>query len=251
MAHNGEVAFVKAWSPLEWAGFSTGGRYLGDTERETDAVLAAALLIYYAVTVIAFGLKSTKQKAWVLTTCSASTCTALFFVNVYLGDITQLPVPVEILRDTPFSRFLSRYFRLTLLMDLGLGVVFYRDQLNLLTSWIHHIAYFILMNFCIGHRVTLAFVIFLVEELPTFLLGLGSINKDLRSDYGFGFSFFTLRILYHAIHLYTVLFLWPRDTDGVVDVVRGNVILTMVLHMYWFWGWVRQQMRKWKKAKSS
>mmetsp|Transcript_73 Transcript_73/g.219 ORF Transcript_73/g.219 Transcript_73/m.219 type:complete len:256 (-) Transcript_73:3634-4401(-) len=239
---------VLAWSPLaEWVGWDKGGTYLGDAELETDMLLLAVLVVYYFTVVAVCGLRTTKQKAWVLTSISASSCFLLFFVNVWQCGFSLDSTAIEksqVLMDTPFSRFTSRYFRVTLLTDLGMGVLFYPDQLDLLTSWFHHLAYFCLMNWAITKHVTFAFSLFLVEELPTFLLALGSINKRLRTDYGFGLSFFILRILYHSVHFYTIFITWSRDTDGLMDVIRFNMLLTMALHLYWFKGWVGQQMRR-------
>ena len=106
------------------------------------------------------------------------------------------------------------------------------------------------MNWAISNRFTLLFSLFLVEEFPTFLLGLGSINKDLRTDYGFGGTFFVLRILYHSIHFYTIFFLWSRDPEGKMDVIRFNMVLTMSLHLYWFSGWVNGVRRRLNKLHS-
>eukprot|EP00191_Tetraselmis_sp_GSL018_P007860 CAMPEP_0177600150 /NCGR_PEP_ID=MMETSP0419_2-20121207/13442_1 /TAXON_ID=582737 /ORGANISM="Tetraselmis sp., Strain GSL018" /LENGTH=179 /DNA_ID=CAMNT_0019093069 /DNA_START=40 /DNA_END=576 /DNA_ORIENTATION=- len=174
---NGSSKDVEAWTPLQWFRMKPG-QYLGDPELETDTVLTLALVTYFLVVVFVFRVKTEKQKAWILTALSASSSFVFFFFNMYFAGVQNLPVDVSILKDTPFSRFSSRYFRVTLLVDLLLGVVFYPNQLNLLTSWFHHLAYFFLMNWAIKEQVTLCFSLFLVEELPTFLLALGSISKN-------------------------------------------------------------------------
>lgn len=244
---------VTAWSPLESLGVSLPtllADWLGsDKELHTDVALAAGLAVYFLLALGVVRPKTEKSRAWLLTAFSALTCSAAFLFGwLYLAEFPELPVEDHrlILLDTNFSRFASRYFRVTLIMDILMGLLFYREHLDPLTSWFHHTAYFMLLTWAINSRVTLCFLMFLVEEIPTFLLALGSINKSLRHDMLFGSTFFALRIAYHSIHFYTVFWLWnaAKFADPtVLHVIRGNMVLTMTLHVHWFRGWVRQQLR--------
>lgn len=77
-----------------------------------------------------------------------------------------------------------------------------------------------------------AFVFMLIEEIPTFILALGSAFSVFRSDLGFGISFFLLRICYHTYFLVYGLI------SGVDFVVTFLFILTLTMHLNWFYTWV-------------
>ena len=52
---------------------------------------------------------------------------------------------------------------------------------------------------------TLGFCLFLPMELPTWILAIGSIYPQRRSDVLFGLTFFFTRICYHALLLQLVV----------------------------------------------
>lgn len=79
-----------------------------------------------------------------------------------------------------------------------------------------------------------AFTICLIEEFPTLLLALGSVFPSLRSDYGFGWSFFALRIVYHA---YFASFAFANMADPTVLILY---LFTFFLHFYWFKNWINK-----------
>eukprot|EP00873_Tetraselmis_striata_P037917 jgi/Tetstr1/458181/TSEL_044672.t1 len=250
------AAAVSAWSPLRAAGLSLPGPLAErlDTELQTDLAAAAGLTLFYFLAVGVLRPASDRPRAWLITAFSTLTCAACFFVAwLVLDELPALPIhdPAVVLMDTPFSRFASRYFRVTLVVDLLLGVLFYRKQMDPLTTYFHHTAYFALLTWAINARVTLCFMLFLVEEIPTFLLALGSIDRRLRHDLLFGGSWLVLRIVYHSVPFYTVFWLWNRagfEDPVMLDVIRGNLALTMALHLHWFSGWIRQQLRLRRKA---
>ena len=77
-----------------------------------------------------------------------------------------------------------------------------------------------------------SFVYVAIEELPTFLLALGSVFPSCRTDFGFGITFFFLRLVYHTYMLiYSIL----SKTDYIVTILY---ILTLILHVFWFSTWV-------------
>jgi hypothetical protein len=77
-----------------------------------------------------------------------------------------------------------------------------------------------------------------LEELPTLILGVGSIVPALRSDMGFGASFFVLRIVYHG-------FLMSQSLYVRVDPIQSGLFgLTMIMHFFWFKGWVVSMLGK-------
>eukprot|EP00415_Alexandrium_ostenfeldii_P001654 UN1654 len=155
--------------------------------------------------------------------------------------------------DHPFSVWVSKFFMWGNVLDIVYGVVLYRSELHPLTTWFHHFAYVALLKWVIKKNYCLLFGIFLVEELPTFILSMGRIDKALRSDLGFGGTYFLLRI---ALHTYMVgscfmydtkepwwkALSWPFEYTNFGPMMF-NLVLTTALHYNWFYSWVLQQRR--------
>jgi len=120
---------------------------------------------------------------------------------------------------------------------------YYPSALALLTGWIHHISYFILMLALLYHNRTNSFAMFCVEELPTMILNIGIVNKEHRSDFWFGTTFLATRLFYHG---WGMAKLWGMR-EGLGDGYRWIAwvpIGPMALHCMWFRGFVLQQIRR-------
>ena len=131
------------------------------------------------------------------------------------------------------------WFALANIVDLLFGMIFYPRFLGLLTAYIHHSVFiWIMWTSATGNGFFLqatpfapAFSLMLIEEIPTFLLAVGSIFPSLRTDVGFGLTFFLLRICYHSyVFAYAIY-------SGVEVVALVLYTLTLALHIFWFYGW--------------
>ena len=122
-----------------------------------------------------------KKRAWIITLFSAVSC---FLTSLYACN--EPPVGWDfrlspaLMGETNLTRFVVHFFRVQAVLDLGLGVLFYRPELKLLTSVVHHIAYTLLCTWMLANRCSLMFIICCLEELPTGILALGRINKAWR-----------------------------------------------------------------------
>lgn len=126
-------------------------------------------------------------------------------------------------------------------MDILFGLLLYREHLGILTAYFHHAMYTWLMVFAITGNggftstpgsFTTAFMFCTIEELPTFILALGSIAPAWRSDLGFGISFFFLRIVYHCGILFHEVY-----TGGYTPMIF-LIVLTLGMHLNWFSAWI-------------
>ena len=141
-----------------------------------------------------------------------------------------------------FTALTCLWFAIANIIDLVLGSIYYRKQLGVLTAYIHHSAFIWIMLACTtGNGIFMTmrpfsgtFAVCLIEELPTFLLALGSIFPACRSDYGFGLSFFALRILYHA---YFMSFAFKSWVDPPILIL---FVGTFSLHFFWFKTWINK-----------
>ena len=137
------------------------------------------------------------------------------------------------------SVLVSIWFTLANIADLVFGFMFYRKFLDPLTAYVHHTVYiWILVTGMTGHGGFAMFdpfcagpVYMFVEELPTFLLALGSVFPAFRTDLGFGVTFFLLRLVYHSYMLLYSIYL------GADFTVPFMFTLTLALHVYWFYTW--------------
>jgi len=217
-------------------------------ELQLDVYLVVGLTILFVFGAVGCSLagvtkeSQVKKRAWIITTFSAGFC---FLVSIYACN--EAPINWDfrlravLMGETSLSRFIVHFFRAQAVLDLVLGVIFYRGELNFLTSIVHHTAYFLLCNWMLAHSCSLMFIICCLEELPTMLLGVGHINKKWRQDMPFGITYGILRVALHSFLCFTVM-TYPVPDDRL-GVIRFNFGLTWFLHTHWFWGWVQQQRR--------
>ncbi|KDQ51847.1 hypothetical protein JAAARDRAFT_198723 [Jaapia argillacea MUCL 33604] len=195
---------------------------------------------------------SPKQLSWILSTISsaAMTLASLPFVWDYLlsgGDVGSV-------RTFPALAYsATRFFQAYLVSDMTIGGIYYRDQVGLLTGWVHHSVYILVVELALRRSWAHIFCFCASMELPTFVLALGSLYPVLRNNILFGVTFFMTRIFLHLILI--ISYALPKNRHATGGSVVPAVILTMVfpMHALWFKGCVngfikRHKMRKEKAA---
>lgn len=138
-----------------------------------------------------------------------------------------------------------------------LGLLHYRQHVNLLTGWVHHTAYSILVVCIIRHDFAHIFTLAAFMELPTFVLALNFMIPATRSDELFNTLFFLTRILFHGvlIGLYSTSHGRLHGT-GITAVLEGRVVgvhhlmpvLSLLaaapLHIQWFTGSMKGMFKR-------
>lgn len=163
------------------------------------------------------------------------------------------------------------YFGIFNIAELVWGHFFFKEHLDPLTAMVHHPLFaFIMLTGLSGNALTILkpinaflltpilgsenplvqffvksllpatavtpyntfFLLVCLEEVPTFLLGLGTLFPALRTDAGFGITFFLFRLAMHA------WFMWwmPKGFPFYC------FILSLVMHIFWFKGWVQKYL---------
>ncbi|KAI8928714.1 hypothetical protein BC831DRAFT_447144 [Entophlyctis helioformis] len=152
--------------------------------------LAFVALFHITVAALPAAFPTTKQKSWVLS-LAASTAIVLgglpLFVEFLSLSSTQtihdLPG-----RDSQWANNLAMVFVGFLAADLVVGRAQYPDQIGLLTGWVHHMAYVLVVINCIKYEIVGGFLCFAsILEMPTIVLALGHLHKPWRRDLLFGF----------------------------------------------------------------
>lgn len=210
------------------------------------------------------------QVAWVLSICNSAFVTACgvpYALRVLTAGVSidrcaihhrpakphrlltsPIPAAHSVFVEDAYSRSLCAAFAAYLLCDLGYGARFYRSQCDPFTTVTHHIVYLVLMlQLLFVTPASVAFGQFAVEELPTFLLSLGHYDKRYRTNWGFGGTFFVLRIAYHGrLVVFHVLSAWR---GGAGHALWPYTTAAMVLHATWFKAWIAGQRKRMAKAK--
>eukprot|EP00854_Cymbomonas_tetramitiformis_P017098 gene17098-20323_t len=136
--------------------------------------------------------------------------------------------------DTDFGTKLTlHFFRTFCLMDLVCGMMDYKDQLNILTGWFHHLGYMYLMTLFINRSIGHLMVIFFIEEIPTAVMAFGIIFPLLRTDYGFGITFFIFRL---GFHFFGLVLVFTLRSDPALGYYWLFALVTLLLHAHWFQG---------------
>jgi len=187
-----------------------------------------------------------KQLSWILTTVASATMTVVSipFVWDYLssgGDVKRIRTL------SALSYMSTRIFQAYLVADLMMGVIYYRNQLALLTGWIHHMLYVFIVQVTIKRAWTHIFCLCALMELPTFLLAISSLYPRLRSNITFAVTFFVTRIMFHVI--LCISYLLPNNRAHTTGgSILPSVLLAAIfpLHAMWFKGCVKGFIKRHK-----
>lgn len=133
-------------------------------------------------------------------------------------------------------------------LDILVGVVDYREQIQLTTGWIHHILWSMLYITVYRMGGTQYVIAGACCEMPTFLMALGTVWPGLRQDLLFGATFFFTRIVWFAV-LLVVYSISAYNTWLPAHLYVGPIVAALAMHIYWFRSWGIGQLKRAKKAK--
>ena len=177
-------------------------------------------------------IPTSKGKAWIVMLVSSFVLSAVGTIYVTNAQLFNLWTADFIYSDDFPSRCIMIYFAASNVMDLILGVIYYPSFLDPFSTVAHHIFYILFISTLLSYGYSKGFMLCFLMEIPTFVLSLGSVWKDCRSDLAFGSSFLLTRILYNAILAYRLSLI---SFDGVIWKICIGVLC---LHIFWFYKWV-------------
>jgi hypothetical protein len=169
-----------------------------------------------------------KQKAYILSI--KSSVTMLFMGCLALMQFIKVGCDVEkyVKSDQLLNQFSVLFFTGYLICDCLIGSVDYPKYMKSLSGYTHHIAYIFINCVSLLTGKYPVYMLYMIEELPSVLLSIGSYKKKYRNDDVFGLTFFLTRILYH------IILTWWLRKDTMITVIS---LLVLPLHIYWFYGW--------------
>lgn len=133
------------------------------------------------------------------------------------------------------SKLIVLYFTAYLISDIYIGYNEYNKYMLSLSGYTHHIVYIIINILTLYFEVYPIYLLFMILEIPTFILTLGSFNKNYRDDILFGITFLLTRIIYHILIL--VIF----NKNKIIYYVG---CCALIMHIYWFYNWIKKYGNK-------
>jgi hypothetical protein len=174
-----------------------------------------------------------KQISWLLTFMSSGGLTVASIPRFYYfwksgWNIQSFQV------DHTLDTLVLCYFVSYLILDLCLGSIYYKRQINILTGWIHHSVYTFITVYFLRYRLGGFFTTASILEMPTLIMALGSLRSRFRSDYLFAATFFAFRLVFHAFMIKT---LKQNHHIRSLWIVAASIF---PLHLFWFHGTCRK-----------
>jgi hypothetical protein len=168
-----------------------------------------------------------KRQAWAINLLCSFTLSVFgtsSFINVHIKNLWTNEF---IYADDRMSRAIMIFFLAVNTMDLVLGAIFYREHLHPLTTICHHIYFICVLFGMLGVHRTTGMILTFIMEIPTFVLTVGTIWPEYRSDLWFAITFFIFRLGVHMYMIYRLVILSP---EGIIWRFCAGVL---PLHMYW------------------
>jgi hypothetical protein len=173
-----------------------------------------------------------KQKAYILSIKTSITllCLGIYFnINLLTHGFSIDDYMRQSSENSNFLEILTiGFFSSHLLVDSFVGNRDYHKYMCSLSGYMHHVAYLVINTLAILTNNTAFYCLYLLEELPTAILSIGSFNPSLRNDMYFGITFFLTRLLFHSI----LTFMLRSNT-----LLFCFAMLALGLHSYWFYCW--------------
>ncbi|TDL20511.1 hypothetical protein BD410DRAFT_772444 [Rickenella mellea] len=219
---------------------------------DTPHVFTPTLLLFcVAYYTLAPNYPTAKKRAWILTLIGSTVMTLASLPFVY--DYIRAGWSVSGVRTgTPFAVAVSRVFQAYLLSDLVVGALHYREHVNLVSGWIHHILYIFVVEYAIRTNIPQVFSLAACMELPTFLLSLGTLHPSARSNVLFATTFFSTRIAFHIVLLYSYTHPANRTTIlGGSWVPSAMLTAAFGMHARWFAGCLAGFVKRAKIARGN
>jgi hypothetical protein len=182
-----------------------------------------------------------------------------YHIPWFLRDKTNINKSVNIisLNSSFFTSLMSLLFILTqnelylslvanvfivgLFTDFVYTLIYYPNHIDPLLTMTHHPFYIFFTFYTISINKVNLLAFFLLQEIPTVVLNIKRYYniKNIKIDYLFGFLFLLFRIIYH---LYVSYYFKDDITNN--KILLFVIIMSFVLHCYWFYGWIKKFLIK-------
>ncbi|CEL96981.1 unnamed protein product [Vitrella brassicaformis CCMP3155] len=218
--------------------------------------LQAAVFLVSRMAIRALGAKyKDEQKAdgWILTTASGVVLTVcgVYVIPVTLaeGDLLGAGFRAVVASNPTALQVVCVLFVAALHTDCVLGTLFYPRTIDVLSGWVHHGVYTVIMLYALASKQVWIFMLFGIDEIPTVMLGIGNIHVPWRFDWSFGIAFWLTRVVWHTCVLGLLLYhrIWMADVRLSVTLVF--VTLSLAMHCHWITNWASKKVKNHRNKK--
>lgn len=172
-----------------------------------------------------------KQKSYILSFKNAVVLSILsLFFNYYFFRFNIL--------FPQLSEATLIYFSSYLVSDLVIGRVEYPNKISLLDGYIHHSAYTALNIYSLNTIYTPVYLLFLLAEIPTALLGYYNLFDKPKNKRLYSYLFLFFRIITMVI-----LVLFTLEYKNI----RYFAFPILLLHIYWYKKSIKSDSKKEQK----
>jgi hypothetical protein len=142
-----------------------------------------------------------KARAWLLSLCISVLMSAVGLLKAFEGVAALFRGGLDgfssfVLSSDGVGEIMVLFFMAFMGLDIAVGLIDYAAHIRFDTGYIHHAVYFLVCGGLLSAGWTNAFLLFGLIEVPTFILALGSIAEDYRSDTLFRATFFAFRLVF-------------------------------------------------------
>jgi len=159
---------------------------------------------------------------------------ALSLLGLYTIYQTGLPDPTCLLA-APEQTLLNDAITAHFMTDLVIGHVLDNSNMELVTGYIHHSAYAIILLYLRYTQESNLIYLCLPFEIPTVLMNLNRLDPQKRLSLPFGITFLLFRVLYN---LYIIAVL---RADPLKVTVAS---LMFAVHVHWITIWTRKLVNR-------
>ena len=229
-----------AWIPMDGLLFHQKAlNSIGEfTSMDLLVVLSCCVFLLMSFLALEAQIVHEKAKSWIIMMISSTILSFFGCRAYYLTEANNLWSLDHIYGEDFISRCVLLFFVSTNIMDLAVGYFYYRKFLDPVTSFCHHTFYLVFMYVLLVHHYSRGFLLCFFMEIPTTILGIGSVYKEYRSDIGFGITFFLCRLLFNAYLAYQLYCLSPEGN------IWKTCVFVLLLHCHWFYSWANKTGRK-------
>ncbi|TXT13633.1 hypothetical protein VHUM_01000 [Vanrija humicola] len=215
----------------------------------TPLPILGALVAVYALAAPHFD--TDRARAYILSAVSAAilSTTSLPFLYAWLtGGFGAAWEAGQSGWTAVMAQYVVAFFGVYLFAQLAVGYVAYRDQVGLLTGWIHHTVYIGLMiHLALGDQAPI-FMTGAIMELPTLDLALSNMFPAVRSDERFLGLMVAFRIVLNFALLVDTLRPSSRALMSYSPVPSVMLGLALAMHASWLHGGITGYLKRRKRA---
>ncbi|KAI5476398.1 hypothetical protein MNV49_007776 [Pseudohyphozyma bogoriensis] len=203
-------------------------------------------------------LRRVKARSWLLTGFASLVLSVGSMP--FLWDFASQGFDVaKVQRRELLASGIGAFFVAYLVLDLAIGMMYYKSQVSFLTGYFHHTAYTFLLLYLLHLNIPHVFCLAAVMEVPTLILAVSMLFPQTRSDMLFTSVFFITRIAFHSVLLTLFItphgYLYGTSTYTPSGLPIGSYVPFLALsaaaplHITWFSSSVRGMLKR-RRAKA-